>query len=101
MHHDALMRSCPAGINFWEIYLVDRDTFQHNPFCSLIITNTKSDNPKRHKKNKRLLPNDQYIEGVASDLPHTVQTVKFEGVNFEENSQHATSNIQALISTTQ
>ena len=31
----------------------------------------------------------------------TVQTVKCKGVNFEENSQHVTSNIQALISTTQ
>ena len=80
------MRSCHAGINFWEIYLVDQDTFQDNPFCSLIITDTKLDNPKRHKKNKGLLSNDQHIEGVASDLLHMVQTVKYEGVNFEENS---------------
>ena len=65
------------------------------------ITDTKLDNPKCHKKNKGLLPNDQYIEGVASDLLHTVQTVKCEVGNFEENSQHVTSNIQALISTTQ
>ena len=87
-------------------YLADWDTFQDNPlflnpFCSLIITDTKLHNPKYHKKNKGRLPNDQYIEGVASDLLHTVQTVKCKGVNFEENSQHAASNIQALISTTQ
>ena len=50
---------------------------------------------------KGLLPNDQYIEGVASHLVHTVQTVKCKGGNFEEKSQHAASNIQALISTTQ
>ena len=106
MHHDALMRSCHRGINFWEIYLVDQDTFQDNPFslnpfCSLIITDKKLDNPKCHKKNKGLLLIDQYIERVASDLLHTVQTVKCVEVNFEENSQQATSNIQALISTTQ
>ena len=41
------------------------------------------------------------IEGVASHLLHTVQTVKYKGVNFEENSPHAASDIQALISTTQ
>ena len=38
---------------------------------SLIITDTKSDNPKRHKKNKGLFLNDQYIEGVASDNYYT------------------------------
>ena len=55
VHHDVLMRSCHVGMNFWEIYIVDQDTFQDNPFCSLIITDTKSDNPKHHKKNKGLL----------------------------------------------
>ena len=38
---------------------------------------------------------------VSNNWLHTVQTVKCKGVNFEENSQHAASNIQALISTTQ
>ena len=38
---------------------------------------------------------------VSNNWLHTVQMVKCKGVNFEENSQHATSNIQALISTTQ
>ena len=70
MHHDALMRSYHAGI---KIDLVDWDTFQDNPF-SLI----------------------QYIEGEASDLLHMVQTVKCEGVNFEENSQQATSSSSYL-----
>ena len=37
---------------------------------------------------------------VLNNWQHTVQTIKCKGVNFEENSQHATSNIQALISTT-
>ena len=38
---------------------------------------------------------------VSNNWLHTVQMVKCKGVNFEENSQHAASNIQALISTTQ
>ena len=38
---------------------------------------------------------------VSNHWLHMVQMVKFKGVNFEENSQHATSNIQTLISTTQ
>ena len=38
---------------------------------------------------------------VSNNWLHKVQTVKCIGVNFEENSQHAASNIQALISTTQ
>ena len=38
---------------------------------------------------------------VSNNWLHTVQMVKCKGVNFEENSPHATSNIQALISTTQ
>ena len=84
---------------FLGIYLVDRNTFQDNPFCSLIITDTKSDNPKHHKKNKGLFPKDRYIEGVASDLLHIVQTVKCEGVNFLIASQQANSIIQALIYT--
>ena len=67
----------------------------------MILTDTKSDNPKHHQKNKGLSPHDQYIEGIASDLLHTVQMVKCQAVNFEENSHHATSNIQPLISTTQ
>ena len=66
-----------------------RDTFQDNPFSSLIITDTKLVNPKHHKKNKGLLPNDQYIEGVASNLLHMVQTVKFVQI-----SQQAPPNIQ-------
>ena len=63
------MRSCHAGINFWEIYLVDWDTFQDkslvlNLCCSLFITDTKLDNHKRPKRNNGLLPNNQYIGGV-------------------------------------
>ena len=38
---------------------------------------------------------------VSNNWLQTVQTVKCKGVNFEENSQHTASNIQALISTTQ
>ena len=34
---------------------------------------------------------------VSNNWLYTVQMVKCKGVNFEENSQHATSNIQALI----
>ena len=78
------------------MYLVDQNTFQGNPFFSLIITGTKLDNPKHHKKNK-----GPYIEEVASHFLHTVEPVKCKEVDFEENSQHATSIIQALISTTQ
>ena len=38
---------------------------------------------------------------ISNNWLHMVQMVgKGKGVNFEENSQHATSNIQALISTT-
>ena len=38
---------------------------------------------------------------VSNHWLHTVQTVICKGVNFEETSQQTTSNIQALISTTQ
>ena len=38
---------------------------------------------------------------VSNNWLHTVHTIKCKGVNFEGNSQQATSNIQALISTTQ
>ena len=54
-----------------------------------------------HKRSKGLFSNDQYIEGVASHLLHTVQPVKCKGVNIEDNSQQASSKIKGLISTTQ
>ena len=54
LHHDAFMRSWDAGINFQGIFLMGQNTFQDNPFCCLIITDTKLDNPKHHKKNNWL-----------------------------------------------
>ena len=46
-----LMGSCHAGIDFRKFYIVNRDNFLDNPFCSLIITDTKLDNPKCYNKN--------------------------------------------------
>ena len=81
-----------------KFYLVNRDTSDSflNPFCFLFIKDTKLDNPNHHKKNIRLLPNDQHIEEVTSHLQHMDQTVQCKVVKLIQILILSSSNIQAL-----